>query len=155
MGVWARGPSATSIDIPGIAEAMRPTLEAWMTGQLRFYNPQRSTAGEFDPVTNTGGTATAEMIWDTGVNSAIIQPIRSPSRVDVGGQATGLLGIRFQVKHDSANMPTEELRSGVLIEVVNGGNAIIPNTWRFGLGEAIDSSLMWDRIFDAVLITGG
>jgi len=153
MGVWANGPRPDRIDIPGIAEAMRPTLEEWMTGHLKFYDPGRENTTAFDPFTGAGGEAPNNLVLDTGANGALIQPLRSPSRVDVGAQPNGVLGIRFQVKQSvTAGI---ELRGGLLIQVIDGGNSQIPDTWRFSLSEAVDTSLMWDRIFDATLITGG
>lgn len=152
MGVWANGPSPLTVDVEGIAAVMRPTLEEWMTAQLRFFDPKRKTAPDYDPKADTGGRVDATMLFDTGPKGAIVQPIRSPSRVDVGGQANGLLGIRFQVKRPPVDVP---MRGGLLVQVVNGGNAHIPSLWRFGLAEAIGSSFEWDAIYDATLITGG
>jgi len=155
MGVFAFGPSVTSIDIEGMAEGMRPSLEMWMNAHIKIIDPQRQTSTKYDPTADTGGTAAEILVLDSGANGAIIQPIRSPSRIDVGGQANGLLGIRFQFKRNATSMQVGTMRGGLLVQVVDGGNAPIPSTWRFGLAEAIDSSLMWDHIYDATLITGG
>lgn len=154
MGVFANGPSPTTIDLPGIAAAMRPALEMWMTARLIFTDPARRERGQINPFTNERAAGPEPtVILDTGNNGAIIQPIRSPAKSDVGGQPNGILGIRFQVKLDPA--PTEPLRGGLVVQVADGGNALIPATWRFSIEEGIDSSLMWDRIINATLITGG
>lgn len=153
MGVWARGPRPDRLDLPGIAAGMRPVLEEWFTAHIKIFDPKRLEAAPYNPVGDTGGKATQALVLDTGAGGALIQPIRSPSRVDVGGQGNGVLGIRFQVATSPA--PSVPIRGGLLIQVVDGGNAIIPATWRFALAEGIDSSLMWDRIFDATLVTGG
>jgi len=155
MGVFAFGPSVTSIDLQGIATAMRPTLEMWMNAHIRIIDPQREDSTTYDPTLDTGGVATSAIVFDSGENGAIIQPIRSPSRIDVGGQANGLLGIRFQVKRNESPPAAGTVRGGLLVQVVNGGNLSVPAFWRFGLAEAIDSSLAWDHIYDATLITGG
>jgi len=153
MGVWANGPSSVGIDLPGIAEAMRPTLEEWFTTRLGFYDLNREEAAAFDPFADTGGTAASQLVLDTGANGALLQPLRAPARADVGAQPNGVLSIRFQVKQSVA--PTVPLRGGLVVRVLEGGNTTIPDTWLFSLSEAIDSSLMWDRIMDATLITGG
>lgn len=153
--MWANGANPIEVDLPGIAEMMRPAVEAWMSGRLIFTDPDRTSTTPYDAANDTGGESTSLVIWDTGVNGAIIQPIRSPSRIEAGSQPNAILGIRFQCKYDEANMPVEPLRGGLLVQVADGGNAPIPATWRFSVTEGIDSSLMWDRIIDATLVTGG
>jgi hypothetical protein len=144
MGVWANGPRPDRVDIPGIAEAMRPALEQWMTGRVRIIDPHR------------GESVGVETILDSGDNGALIQPLRGGNQGDVGGQSVGILGVRFQVTRTPEVFQADKLRGGLLVKVVDGGNAPelerIPN---YALSEAIDSSLAWDFIFEATVITGG
>ncbi len=155
MGVWALGPAANRVDIPGIAAAMRPALEQWMTAHVRIYDPKRATAADYDPTADTGGTATRVLVFDSGANGAIVQAIRSPTRIDVGGQANGILGVRFQIKREVAAEAGQKLRGGLIIEVVDGGNDAELEALTFSLTDIVDGSLAWDRIYDAVVLTGG
>jgi hypothetical protein len=154
MGVFAFGPSATSVDLPGIAEAMRPALEAWMSARVQIWDPKRAgTLGNYDPTADTGGFPTAALVYDSGENGAIVQPIRSPGRVTVGQQATGIQSIRFQLKRIAPELGTT-LRGGLRLRVLNGGNDPQLEALVFSLGDAFSSSLAWDHIFEATVLTG-
>lgn len=155
MGVWGHGPDPTRIDVEGIAEAMRPVLYAWMTGRVQILDPKRQTAAAYVPTADTGGTVAPTLVLDSGVDGALIQPIRSPTRIDVGAQATGILGVRFQIRRDIAPEVGQKLRGGLIVKVLDGGNDTQLTLSTFSLTETIDSSLAWGRIYDAVVITGG
>lgn len=146
MGVWANGPSATAVDLPGIAAAMRPALYAWFSAQIRIYDPARYNA-----------SPEAALIFDSGADGALVQPLRAPSLMEFGGQPTALLGIRFQVK-STVDIPVESgqvLRGGLVVKVIDGGNAVGLERYVFGLPEVIDSSLSWAQIFEASVISSG
>jgi hypothetical protein len=153
VGIWVNGPSPLEVDIPGIAEAMRPALYEWFSGHVQIIDLNRRAATAFDPVADTGGVAAPQIVLDSGVGGALIQPIRQPTRIDYGAQPNGLLGIRFQLKIES--VPSEKLRGGLAVKVVDGGNESDLTLYTFALGEAINSSLAWGRIFEATVITGG
>lgn len=154
MGVFAKGPSVNSVDLPGIAAAMRPTLEMWMSAHVRIYDPSRETTTPYNPVTDTGGTRSEVLVYDSGENGAIVQPIRSPSRVDVAGQPGTIQGVRFQLKR-IAPEAGEKLRGGLIVRVVSGGNDPQLEALQFSLGDAFSSSLAWDHIFEASVLAGG
>ena len=86
MGVWSNGPASAGIDVPGIAEAMRPALEAWMTGHLQIVDLKRSSGPDYNAFTDTGGSSAPVVVLDSGPNGALIQPVRTPLRGEVGGQ---------------------------------------------------------------------
>lgn len=154
MGVWANGPDPTKVDVAGIAEAMRPTLYAWFTAHVRIYDPRRSQVSGYNPVTDQSATERARtLVLDSGAAGALIQPIRQPTRVEAGGQATGILGIRFQIKRVAPEVD-QLLRGGLIVEVVDGGEDVELTHYGFALTETIDSSLAWGRIYDATMMTG-
>lgn len=96
-----------------------------------------------------------EVVLDSGENGALIQPLRAPSSIDMGGQPTNLLGVRFQLKRAPEVSEGQVLRGGLAVRVLDGGNAPDLTRWAFSLTEALDSSLAWDRIYEAVVVTGG
>lgn len=157
MGVWAGGPDPTKIDIAGIAEAMRPTLAMWMNSHIKVWDIGRYLEPDetYNPETDTGGTRPRVLVLDSGENGAIVQPLRSPSRIDIGGQPNALLGIRFQITRDATVETGQELRGGLLIEVVDGGESKDMAGHAFALVKPVDSSFEWHRIYEAVLVTGG
>lgn len=154
MGVWRSGPDPTIVDIPGIAKAMRPALEAWMTGHIQIVDMKRSLTTQANAETNELGTSAPTVVLDSGENGALIQPMRAPSRVEVGAQASGILGVRFQVKSSATITPGTKLRGGLAVRVLDGGNASLLEGKLYSLSEVEDSSLMWDYIFEAVVVTG-
>lgn len=144
MGVWANGPRPDIVDIPGIAEAMRPALYAWMSAQIKIYDPKRYAA-----------SPEAALVLDSGANGAIIQPLRAPSMVDFGSQSTAIVALRFQVREDAPIEAGQTLRGGLVVKVIDGGNAAGLERYTFALPEAMDSSLMWGRIFEANVVATG
>lgn len=154
MGVWAGGPSATSIDPAGIAEAMRPALYEWFTGHIIIFDPNRAQVSKYNPDDDAGGRSVETIILDSGENGALVQPIRSPTRIEMADQPNGILGVRFQVKREVLTK-VEGLRGGLQVRVVNGGNSPELVGPIYSLQEPFDSSLAWGRIFDAVVLTGG
>jgi len=154
MSVFAKGPSATTVDLAGIAEVMRGALYPWMNGHIKVFDPKRANATGYNPLTDEGGFPEAALVFDSGENGAIIQPIRSPTRAEVGSQPNAVLGIRFQVKR----LPVEagqSLRGGLRVQVVDGGNDDQLSRFTYALQETVDSSEAWGRIWDAVVVTGG
>lgn len=154
MGVWSRGPAANRVDVPGIAAAMRPALEAWMTGHLQIIDLRRQSTSDYDALADVGGTSQGVVVLDSGPNGALIQPLRAPLRGDVGGQPSGILGIRFQVKRETI-VSGQTLRGGLAVKVLDGGNSPGLVGPIYSLPEVIDSSLSWDYIFEATVVTGG
>lgn len=149
MGVF-RGRGAT-IDRARQAAAMRPALYAWFNAQIQIFDPNLRDAPAYAPLGDTGGVATPSApLYDSGVNGALIQPIRSPVMVQQGDQTIGLLGIRMQVKMP-ATPPV--LRAGLRVRVVNGGNVPEITFYRYVLNEALDTSAAWGKIIEATVDT--
>lgn len=155
MGVWSGGPDPTRIDVAGIAEAMRPALEMWMTGRVQIVDLKRGSAGSADAFADSRAVAAPVIVLDSGPDGALIQPMRAASRGDVGGQPSGLLGVRFQVKRGVAIAEGQKLRGGLAVRVLDGGNAPGLVGPLYALPEVLDSSLAWDYIFEAVVVAGG
>lgn len=155
MGVWGRGPSPKTIDAPGIAAAMRSTLEEWMTGHIQIIDLKRGAAGPADAFTDQRASTDPVVVLDSGPNGALIQPMRGAARLEIGGQPSGLLGVRFQVKRSAQITPGQSLRGGLAVKVLDGGNAPLLVGPIYSLPEVLDSSLMWDYIFEAVVVSGG
>lgn len=155
MGVWANGPSPKTVDAQGIAEAMRPALEAWMTGHVQIVDLKRSAAGAANAFTDQRAATAPVIVLDSGSEGALIQPMRAATRGEIGGQPSGLLGVRFQVKRSAVIAEGERLRGGLAVRVLDGGNApgLVGPT--YALPEVLDSSLAWDYIFEAVVVSGG
>lgn len=151
MGIWG-GTDPVPVDVAKIATIMRPVLYAWFNGRLKFFDPGSRGVTRYSGTTDTGGVNPAgnTLIFDTLDDGALIQPIRSASRLELGGQANDLVGIRFQIKRDSTL-----LRGGLLVQVVDGGEDVTLPKYTFELQEAIDSSLGWGRILEATVVTGG
>lgn len=143
MGVWANGPDPTKADLMGIAEAMRPAVRQWMTGHVRIYDPNRDSTGE--PI----------LVLDSGPQGALVQPLRAPSAIDIGGQPSNLLGIRFQITRAPVEVDLTKLGSGLVVRVIDGGNSPLLEIPTYSLGEVMDSTLGWDYIFEATVATGG
>lgn len=155
MAVWSRGPDPTRVDIPGIAEAMRPAVEMWMTGHIQIVDMKRGAAGAANAFTDTRASYEPVIVLDSGPQGALIQPLRAPTRGDVGGQPSGLLGVRFQVKRSVGITPGETLRGGLTVRVLDGGNAAGLVGPTYALPEVLDSSLAWGYIFEALVVSGG
>lgn len=155
MGVWARGPRPDRLDIPGMAAGMRPSLEEWMTGHIQIIDLNRESSSTANAYSDDIGLPSPTVVLDSGVNGALIQPMRAPSRGEVGGQPSGLLGVRFQVKRSAQITAGQTLRGGLAVKVLDGGNAPGLVGPLYSLPEVMDSSLMWDYIFDAIVISGG
>jgi hypothetical protein len=144
MGVWANGLDPTTVDVAGIAATMRPALYAWMSARIKIFDPKRYATSPENA-----------LVLDTGEDGAIIQPLRAPAMVDFGSQPTAIVAIRFQVRDDVTIQPGQTLRGGLVVKVVNGGNAPGLERLTFSLPEAVDSSLMWGRIFEANVVATG
>lgn len=154
MGVWARGPRPDRVDIPGIAAEMRSAVEEWMTGHIQIVDMKRASAGVANAYTDQSASLEPTIVLDSGANGALIQPMRAAARLEIGGQPSGLLGVRFQVKRSATIAEGETLRGGLAVRVLDGGNAPGLVGPLYALPEVLDSSLMWDYIFEAVVISG-
>jgi hypothetical protein len=157
MGIWRVGPRPDIVDIAGIATVMRPVVEAWFGARLKIWDVKRGSAAsdDYDPEEDTSPTPNpGVLVLDTGANGALVQTIRLPTRISQGSQPNAILSIRFQLKREVAPESGQVLRAGLQVQVVDGGNdsGLVGHT--FSLVETIDSSLAWDRIWDAVLVTG-
>lgn len=154
MGVWGRGPNPNRVDVAGIAAAMRPALYLWFNAHVQIFRPVRDNQADFDPFADDSATVDdSVLVLDSGVNGALVQPLRTPNRVDVGDQANSLLGVRFQIAREVE--PTEPLRGGLLVRVLDGGQDPTLTGYTFSLLETVDSSLAWGRIYEAVVVAGG
>ena len=154
MGMpWGAGPAV--VDLPAIAATMREALEKWMTARVQIFDPNRDAAPTtaYDPLADSGGFAAATMIYDSGVNGAIVQTIRSPTRIEAGIQPNAILGVRLQLKRTP--LPTAPIRGGMLVKVVEAGEALGLTHLTFSVLEGLDSSITWDRIIDTAVLTGG
>jgi hypothetical protein len=140
VGIFGLPTPASSVDIAAIAAQMRPAVEMWFSAHVRIYDP---TAGE---------AGIPLLVLDSLAGGALVQPIRSPTRIEQGGQATAILGIRFQIKEAATFIEGQRPRSGLIVRVVDGGQSPELQELPFSLTEAVDSSLRWDRIMDAVLL---
>ena len=155
MGIWANGPDPTQVDVAGMGAAMRPVLEQWFTARLQIWDMKRATPGIYNPLADTWtGKVDPLLVLDTGTNGALVQTIRLPTRISQGSQPNAILSIRFQLKRNVDPAAAEGLRSGLQVTIVDGGNDSGLSAHTFELTETIDSSLAWDRIWDAVLVTG-
>lgn len=143
MGVWAKGPNPTTVDVEGIAEVMRPAVEAWMSAHIHIYDPARY-----------GASPSPILVFDSGEDGAIIQPLRAPRETTIGSQPNAVRAIRFQVKQGVVEVG-QRLRGGLVVKVIDGGNAKGLEDYVFALLDTVDSSLMWDHIYEANVITGG
>lgn len=126
-----------------------------MSAHVCIYDPARLETPPYDSVADTGGVAVPKLVLDSGPGGALVQPIRSATRVVVGNQPNAILGIRFQIK---ASAPIEDgttLRAGLILRVVDGGESSDLAPLTYSLTETVDSSLRWDRIIEAVVLTGG
>lgn len=142
MGVFA-GVDPRPVDPEAIAAEMRSALYQWFTGHVRIYDPNRDSNG-----TNT-------LVLDSGADGALIQPLRAPSMLEYAGQPSSLLGVRFQIRHDRTVEAGQVLRGGLVLKVIDGGNATGLDRYVFALPEVIDSSLRWGSIMEAVVISNG
>ena len=60
------------INIPAMAESMRPLVEQWMSGLVQIIDPNLAD-GEYDPFANDTEGGDPSVIWS---GSARIQPLR-------------------------------------------------------------------------------
>lgn len=154
MGIaWGAGPGV--VDLPAMAAIMRPVLEQWMSAQVRIYdvNREQAPSSHYNPLTDAGGTVPRTLIYDSGENGAIVQPVRSPTRIEAGIQPNAIIGIKFQLKREPD--PTVTLRGGMTAQVVAAGEATGLTSLTFSLLEGMDASITWHRIIDAAVLTGG
>lgn len=155
MGVWVNGPSPKSIDVPGIAAAMRTVLYQWMTGRVQIIDSQRSgIVSDYNPTADTGGKSSPIVLLDSGTSGALLQPIRSPGRMEQGQQANAILGLRIQLKREPVVLAGHRLRGGLQLKVLDGGEDPGLTQYQYVTLETIDSSLAWGRIFDVTMVTG-
>lgn len=138
--MWA-GVNPLTVDPAAIAEQMRPALEAWMTAHVKVFDPNRNGS----PL----------LVLDSGANGALVQPLRTPSSNEVGGQPVGIQGIRFQIKRSATVQSGQHLRGGLVVKVIDGGNSPELEPLTYTLLEVADSSIGWDYIFEATTVTGG
>lgn len=157
MGVFANGPSprVDVVDVPGIAAAMRPALELWFSGHIQILDLRRSTtpSPKYDPIADNGGTVAPVIILDSGAAGALIQPLRIPNPAVVGGQPSSLQGVRFQIKRSVSVTDGQVLRGGLVVKVIDGGNEPELQRYLYALDETVNSSLAWDRIYEAHMVT--
>lgn len=140
------------VNMPAIAATMREALYGWMNARIMIFDPKQAATTPYDPVTDTGGASVPNVVFDSGVNGAIVQPMRAATSVEFGSQNVGIVGVRFQVKRD---LPSETLRSGLRLIVFDGGEDKSLETYMFGLSEGFDSSYGWGRTLEATVVTGG
>lgn len=153
MGMYPHATKSPNlVDIAAIAAEMRPALYQWMSGRIMIFDPKQAATTPYDPLADTGGASVPNVLFDSGVNGAIIQPMRAATSAEFGSQSVGIVGIRFQVKRDLPSMP---LRSGLRLIVFDGGEDASLETYMFSLNEGIDSSMGWGRILEATVVTGG
>lgn len=144
---------AARFDHEAIAAQMRPALERTFNAWIELLDPNLDTpSGRFDPYADTGGSGPATLVYDSGENGALIQPIRSPVAIQQGDQTTHVLGIRFQVKQPDTAIV---LRAGLRVRVRHGGNARYLERYTYTINEGFDTSLAWDRIIEASTATTG
>jgi hypothetical protein len=131
-----------------IAEEMRGAVSAWFDGHVQIIDPQHETRTTYDPVTDTGGETTPEVVWDSGERGALVQPVRTTTIGDFGSQQTALIAVRIQ-----AAIPDEiEMRSGLQVKVLDGGNDAEVTRHLFEVSSGIDSSLRWvTRLYCTVM----
>lgn len=142
MGLYAGGGLP---NIPAIAEAMRPALYAWFTGHIQLIDPKSETITPYDPVTDTGGTRTGSVVFDSQAGGALIQPIRAAGASNFGDQSVGIQGIRFQTTLDVSFVA----KSGLIVKVIDGGEDPTLQAFQYALLNGVDSSLAWGRIYEA------
>lgn len=148
MGVFAGGFSARP-DIPAIAAEMRPALYGWFTGHILLVDPKTIGRGKLDPISGERAESVPEeVLFDSGPNGALIQPIRAASLTNFGGQAVGIQGVRFQTKLDVSF----EARAGLSVRVLDGGEDSTLTGYEYSLSSGVDSTLAWGRIYEARVV---
>lgn len=114
--------SRTAID-PRWFEWVRQPSRGFETARVQIIDPNTTDDVPYDPVTNTGGEATPTVVWptvNTLVANAWIEVIGSANASNSGIQATDITRVRVHI--DLAEFgPTEMIRSGFQIRVVEGG----------------------------------
>lgn len=154
MGIfadWALGaPSIETVDHAAIAHEMRETVGAWFNAHIVVMEP----AGDhtpYDPINDTGGFVAGETVYDSGVNGALVQPIRGSAPMEYGEFSTMIQSIRFQcVRHEGL----ERLRSGLTVLVVDGGESDELDGMTFSLKNGYNGSISWHRILEATVVGG-
>lgn len=152
MGVFAGASNPNLWDFAAIGVEMRKSLYATFNAHIQILDLDLVSTTPYDPVTDTGGVSVPAVLFDSGENGALIQPLGHPSKTSFGEQAQGLEGIRFQTKLD---LPTGALRSGLAVVVKNGGNDTTLQRYLFQIADGLDSSIAWGRIIEATVVTGG
>lgn len=158
MGLYHDGFDAARMNAPAVAAEMRLAVEAWFDAHIQILDPavQRTSRGEYDPRTDSWSTPEPSgvpegVLWDSGPQGALVQPLRASSVGDFGAQAVGLVGVRIQ-----AAVPAEvDLRSGLQIVVLDGGADTESTRHLYVLGSGIDSSLRWVTRMTAMVSSGG
>ncbi len=148
MGLYADGGSPFRLNADALAQLMRPAVQVWFDGRIQVVDPDTLDTTPYDPHTDTGGDSVAKVLWDSGDNGALIQPLRAQTVSDFGGQQTGLVAVRIQ-----CNPPDSlELRAGLHIRVLDGGSDAEVTRHVYALGSGIDSSLRWMTRLTALVV---
>lgn len=154
MPLYPPGFNPNAVDVQAIAAEMRPALEQWFSGHIQIIDPNTRGGEPYDAKTDTGGVADPDVVLDSGPGGALIQALSGARTGDQGDQQIGIQGVRFQVK--ASAMPAGvQLHSGLQVIVVDGGNDPQLTMLTYSLKRAINSSIMWNEIFEAVVATAG
>lgn len=150
MGLYAAGGDPFAVDTKATAELMRPAVAGFFEAHIQVIDPKSTVVTPYDARTDTGGETVPAVLWDSGPNGALVQPIRSQTIGDYGAQAVGLVAVRIQ-----AAVPDHvELRAGLRIKVLDGGGDAEAARHVYVIGSGIDSSLRWvTRILATVVAT--
>lgn len=139
MGLYGPGFDAQRVDVAAIAEELRPALEEWFTAHIRVEDPQTLLQTEYDPVTDTGGASTPKVLFEA---DALVQALNTGTVGDYAAQAAAFVVMRVQV----AVPPGVDLRSGLHIVVMDGGNDESLEQNRIMLDRFETSSIAWHSI---------
>lgn len=138
-----------SFDMPTIAEEMRPALYSMFNAHIQIVDPNRTEVSPYDAVTDTGGTSVALVVFDSGPNGASVEPIRSAVNVEFGSQSVSVQGVRLQTK---LALSTDKLRAGMVVKVLDGGEAPWLEEFQYALTKPFESGYAWGRILEASVI---
>lgn len=148
MGLFAGGEGPFRLNADALAQIMRPAVEAWFDGHVQVLDPKTTTTTPYDARTDTGGESIPMVVWDSGPQGALVQPLRAQTIGDFGGQQVGLLAVRIQ----AAIPDSVELRSGLHIKVLDGGSDAEVTRHLYALGTGIDSSMRWVTRLTATVV---